>query len=934
MDQFSFPEVYDTLTNTVVGGEKRFDQLTPGEQLVIQLGRGERTMDSLTPDESSWFKEKFWNQPGWASDIVKRGNEVWINAKDAIQAGGRAIDALDPFQPEPDQSEKLRPFGPSRIETAAEAAVESGWKGLQAVFGVPGIVTAPIGGAAQRQFGLSEGGRTAVEFLPEAVVGSKGIPALQKLLRGMFREDSAKTLAPYLPLDPNQITKLDATAPRLGTKLVGSSEPAAEEAAGAGSTALARVGNTLAHYWNKVKPATTHAVTGPDVNKPWDVVVDERFARDVADILGPQIRDFQFPPGTEKVVDKITFLLQSGQAADPRVTHAFREAAAEAGRRLQVLSQYADQGTGKRNTGPLAKAYEALNQADRTSYAAATLSIITAARNATQQAVRQGLEVPLEGLVGFATKGSWASLRDMGNTMRGWNLTPAESNKINEILNAHGNRYLRELFAGRSAMTEAGGDITPALQKALDWLNVLNRRQESWSRYVAMNGFMHREMARRGLDYAKTPVDQIPIDLVAKGVNRALEVTYSLPPAGKWEAELISTIDKLNLGPLGLRSLMPYSRFNLSNAMKEMYAWSPAGPFTPKAWKTIIEGTPEQAARVLGKAAIGTEMMFMGQAMKEDPSGKWYEVWWTGDNGEKRKIDMRAYHPFDVMLFVGELINRPPGSPGYRLTVDDYREALTGFSRIEGTGIQLIDLARGFSSGERLQHFFETVGAQWLGRMSAAGRTPKAIQEIWDPNEATPRDVTQGETWKERIFAPFRGNIPGESRLLPERQEMFLEKREDRTGFPAVARVFGINVQNVNPVEAEIARLGHTGTRSDEDWFDVYGDKRPLEQSFLPREGSRKMNYEMKKHLGKMSETFLDQLIKSKGYVDVGDKTRRWILHELAAPVMKGAAKGMSLSNSDIAREYMMKRLQRRLNVPTLEMLREQGFPIDELLER
>ncbi len=419
--------------------------------------------------------------------------------------------------------------------------------------------------------------------------------------------------------------------------------------------------------------------------------------------------------------------------------------------------------------------------------------VATTARNIISQGARVGIgsvEDAVEGSI-KATIGGEGNLAEQAG--RGLDLltatlgrmSPSQRARLANIIEQNQESLTKlRLFAPAVYETTIGG-------KAVTWLNKLNQTQEYFFRKLAFQSKLGQMLKEKGSSLDIDP-KQIPMGMLEKATDYALEMTFAAMPKGKMAAEMVRSWSK---NPIATVLINPFPRFAFGNALPFLVNYSPYGFLKMLAPKTVAElasGNPDKFAKAATQATIGTSMLgwAMNYRKNADQDSKWYEIK-VGD----KYIDTRAFAPISSYLFLAESLTNPE-----RVKGGDVASALIGLNRIAGTGLVFTDLIR----GKKMDLAVDTLsklGGEILGSFSVPFRTPKDIISGFDKKEGKIRD-TSGEG----ILAPTMRNIPFLSQTLPEAKSPVTTKPLE-TEYPIVRQTTGLSIKTKSIMDKEIDRL-------------------------------------------------------------------------------------------------------------------------------
>jgi hypothetical protein len=363
-----------------------------------------------------------------------------------------------------------------------------------------------------------------------------------------------------------------------------------------------------------------------------------------------------------------------------------------------------------------------------------------------------------------------------------------------------------EMFRQYNAGVTLGGkapDILGGAEKAVYALNVFNRFQDSVMRSAVFADSVERGMKARGLDFHEVMksnrMGDIPEDIVQRGVEDAMDFTFSNKPKTKAEQAVVTAIDNIPLATVAI----PFPRF-LVNSMRFMTEYSPAGPLHLLS-KNERAALKSGDTRLLSKALAGSGLLYGAYALRDSEYAgeKWYEL--KGEDG--KTIDMRPYAPFSAYLFVGDVIKRNLDGTLYDLKGADITEALAGIGS-DKTGLQLVDGVLGEFrkdpefGAKKAEDFLAKLGGEYAGTFFIPFQQVRDVMAEFSPEEAKVRRVTE-----EPLTGPITSKLPVAGRELPESFSYTNPQPRVREA-PGLRQVTGVTqISPKNEAEKEMDRL-------------------------------------------------------------------------------------------------------------------------------
>lgn len=514
-------------------------------------------------------------------------------------------------------------------------------------------------------------------------------------------------------------------------------------------------------------------------------------------------------------------ILKRNNLTPEQFAQSYVQEVSQAGRTLQILSDFkkfsreAEDAVNNINTqsaGGIIDERGTFRRIDDIRRGLMISQLSTAVRNATVGVGRSVLDTGTR-LIDFGIQKATGRVNpDMPMTTAGDAfgqvmslLTPKQSYDLTKkILEVRPKEY-DEMFRQYNAGVALGGkssDILGGAEKAVYALNVFNRFQDSVFRSAVFADSVQRGMKARGLDFHEVMksgrMGDIPEDVIQRGVQDAMEFTFSSTPKTKGEQAVVSAIENIPLATV----VIPFPRF-LINSMRFMSEYSPLGPLH-------LLSRNERAAlksgdtRLLSKSLAGSALLYGAYALRDSEYAgeKWYEL--KGEDG--KTIDMRPYAPFSAYLFVGDVIKRNLDGTLYDLKGKDVTEALIGIGS-EKTGLQLVDSVLGeFRQDPELG---AKKASEFLGKMAGeyAGTFFIPFQQIRDVMaEFEPEEAKVRRTGEEPLGA-VKAKLPVAGRELPESFSFTNPQPRERID-PLARQLTGVTqIAPKNAAEKELDRL-------------------------------------------------------------------------------------------------------------------------------
>lgn len=398
-------------------------------------------------------------------------------------------------------------------------------------------------------------------------------------------------------------------------------------------------------------------------------------------------------------------------------------------------------------------------------------AVSTAMRNLQSQAIRFDVE-RLTDLVEHGLRRS-VGLNSDFTTRNIWRDTLRQFKSsepfAREILGEHPGELFR-MFS----VNAAGVDVplpTPAknavervfqtVEKGVELANFANRAQEFHLRsveFLAELDLHLRKEKNESLEQfvRRHGVDAIPLDIVRKGVDKALEVTFAdMPMRDRAGGRLLTSIIEVgNYLPPTL-SPVAFPRFMFNN-LKFLYQYNPTGLID------VAYNRTGNRPRALARSIVGSSMLLLAyQFRKSDHAGeKWYELKF-GDT----TVDARPFGPFSTYLFIAEAIRRSLNHEK-QFSLDEIAQAAGASVLGAGTGLALAErLYSQISNGDwdKLQRTIKQEGGEWGRALLTPVRQTKDLIAAFDASQAVTRDTSS-----EPFLGPLRESIPYASKNFPE----------------------------------------------------------------------------------------------------------------------------------------------------------------------
>jgi len=521
----------------------------------------------------------------------------------------------------------------------------------------------------------------------------------------------------------------------------------------------------------------------------------------------------------------------------------------------------------------------------------------TATRNAWTQAGRVTMDVPEKAMDYYLAK--LFGLQPKGSPMDGVEqlvkvLQRTESKKIAETVLSAFPKQQSRLYSTYMSDIEVG-KTGQTISKGVDILNTANRFQEFLYRNGIFTSTLEQELKRQGMNLIeiieKGAVSDIPRDAVKNAVTKALEMTFAETP--KWGSIGEKFVSFVTSMP-GATFLLPFPRF-MVNSLKFNFEYSPLGMLK-------LLSASERAAfaagdvHVMSRAIMGSIMLGVAyQIRNSDYAGeKWNEVKVGG-----KTVNMIAYNPFAVYLFVADVIKRANEGNLYQLTSKDISMGMLSSNIRAGTGLYAVDqIINGLSKtgdSEKAANVLKT----FAGETIAGFLTPlNQIKEFISGFD----DYIVKEKRSDPFWGAVKEKIPIVEKTLPV---AYSPTRKDPIAreVPAWRQLTGMMITTKNSFEKEIDKLGF----SYPEIFHSVGD--PEADNLI------------KKYMGMMVETIGIPLIESNEFKTLSDGQKALVLADFLNEVRSTAREAAEEENPNLFARIKLEEIPKRQKI----FLEEQG---------
>ena len=517
--------------------------------------------------------------------------------------------------------------------------------------------------------------------------------------------------------------------------------------------------------------------------------------------------------------------------------------------------------------------------------------VATATRNALSQTIRSGVdtfvyafESGLHSIAGtgrkkFGFKNTIAQLKHTyGNQEDAANIAqfmldafPEQKvrfyNQYSEVKNTlvKKNPAQAALSNKQSKLSEGSNPVLDKWEGAITTLNYFNRLQEALYRNGAFTASIQRQLFNKGIDMVdvlKTGrlTENISEDMIAKGVDDALEFTYASQPRFSLFRQANNFIVKS-----GLTLAIPFPRF-MFKAIEMTYNYNVTGAGTALfrmgasklKGQQITDGMYRQLAEGI---AGGTPLIALGYLLR-DPDGETAgSEWYNLKDGKGNEFDARPFFPITPYLLIGEMIHRgfDPKLVDDNFSKKNIAEMVEGFTgtNFRGKGpiaLMTEDLLSSSTDPLEMQDTYNNLG-RYLGEAMSGYLQP--LYQIADFASA-PAQLGIGDTYQRQrdynsdpekmdgiesffqgVFKPFKSRLArvGESvgfdqDDVPFKEDPRFEEVPERI-LPFMKIMFGATLNRVPP--NYVQRLNQLGF--------TYRD-------FMSRTSSAKVDRYMNKEIG------------------------------------------------------------------------------------
>lgn len=486
-------------------------------------------------------------------------------------------------------------------------------------------------------------------------------------------------------------------------------------------------------------------------------------------------------------------------------------------------------------------------------------------------------------------------------------LNPKQSYDLTkQILEVRPKEY-DQLFRDYNAGVALGGktpDLLGGAEKAVYALNVFNRFQDSVFRSAVFADSVERGMKARGLDFKETMksgrMGDIPEEIIQRGVQDALEFTFSNKPKTQAEQAIVTAIEKIP----GATIAIPFPRF-MVNSFRFMAEYNPLGALHLMS-KAEREAIRAGKTKDLSKALAGSALLYGAYALRDSEYAgeKWYEL--KGEDGET--IDMRPYAPLSAYLFAADVIKRNIDGTLYDLKGSDISEAVLGIGS-DKTGLQMVDGLLGDIrqdpeyGAKKAEDYLGKLAGEYAGTFFIPFQQIRDVMAEFEPEEAKVRRTT------EDALAPVQAKLPVAGRELPESFSYTNPQPRERID-PGFRQVTGITkIAPKNEAEKEMDRL------------------QIKEFEIFKRTGNTEADRLVASKSAALIDNAVSQFISSDTYNKMTNHQKRLILKKLLGEVNTEARNQAMQENPRLFLEDVVKK---SLSKDELRVLEEAGIKLPE----
>ena len=525
-----------------------------------------------------------------------------------------------------------------------------------------------------------------------------------------------------------------------------------------------------------------------------------------------------------------------------RMLNKLREIDPESAKAVDALLGKKDPTTGALGT---LKGY--IDQIDRNMITAMTTNMATVMRNAfgvgvnsTYGAVEDGLESLLfntgrkiaghmrgEPVTGDIGRGVFGAIDDTVDT---WFYLGQQglAKDITEEALKNNPMLMSKLLATAEEMQQSD------LIKPVRILNTPAVLMDNYIRRAVFASSIDYHMRQVGLNMLDTIAQgkNIPIDVLRKGVDDALEFTFSKTPTEGLGLAFVKGVEAAR--PLST-VVFPFARF-LANATKWTWKHYNPGITASMGAADLVRGVNMlrqgdeagqalllQGSQRIAQQATGLATLLAAYKYREENQDVPWNVMKSDDG---TTVDLKYLFPMNVPFALADFYYKTANGNPEDFKTMDLVEALTGFKAV-GTQGQMLDTAReaaasiaaGFGDVDsdeaalnKMSRSFGEFAGAWLGRATVPLNQFSDLISAFDADEALPRDIFIAQPGEKLSGLDIMGRqiqkgIPFAKQELPPSQPATREEAAPRAGGPLKQMTGLALIQPKNEIEAEIERL-------------------------------------------------------------------------------------------------------------------------------
>lgn len=360
---------------------------------------------------------------------------------------------------------------------------------------------------------------------------------------------------------------------------------------------------------------------------------------------------------------------------------------------------------------------------------------------------------------------------------------------------------------------------------------------------VIMDNYVRRAVFASSIDYhlRQTGMDlvdlvakgkNIPIDILRKGVDDALEMTFSKSPTDPIGSNLVKLVEATR--PISTM-VTPFARFMVNATKWTLKHYNPGITATQGAYEfakgvNMLRNGDDagqslifQGSKRVAQQATGLATFLAAYSYREQNQDKPWNIM-ASDDGTT--VDIKYLFPFNVPFALADYAVKTRNGNPEDFKTRDLIEATTGFKNI-GTQTEMVDLARDamtnavsiYEEGDtdetslnKLKEAWPKIAGAWLGRGTVPLNQVSDIVAAFDADEGLPRDIFVAKPGERLSDIDIMGRyiqrgIPFAKQSLPVTQSPTRAETPQRDG-GLLKQVTGLaTIDPKNEIEAEIERL-------------------------------------------------------------------------------------------------------------------------------